>query len=148
MKHKSNRIMVVLALTLVSFLFSFFSCDVDATIEYEIENNLSMTIFYKVTSSGCGMDTVGRGFPNFVHDSVKPYSTKVIGRLAAGISNYPSQSEYSCIKELCIYTLDNSGDTIKSNVDYSKNQNMEYYYRNKATGVYLIRIDLTNFFPQ
>jgi len=93
----------VLLLTLMCVLFSFYSCDYDAICEYEIENNLSNTIFYKITSSGCGMDTIGRGFPNFVYDSVKLYSTKVIAREAAGISKYPKQSEYTCIKELCIY---------------------------------------------
>jgi hypothetical protein len=137
--------MKIIGLTVAVFLVSYCSCDYDTIQEYEIENNLSMTLFIKIESNGCGLSIGnGRGFPNLVNDSVKPQEIKVILRKSAGISTYPKKSDYTCIKELLLYTL-NGNDTVKSNIDYSKNQNMEYYYRNKTTGVYLIKVDSTNY---
>ncbi len=142
-KIVNSNIMKTKALTTASFLFLFFSCDYNARQEYEIENNLSSTLFVKITNTGCGLS---KYYSSFVNDSVKPYSTKVVFIQDAGISTYPEADDYTCIKELCIYTL-NGNDTIKSHVDYSKNQNMEYYFRNKTTGVYLIRVDSSDFSP-
>jgi hypothetical protein len=143
-KHKN--VVKMTSLMFICFLFKSCFIDYEGIIEYEIENNLSTTVFYKIESSGCGLNPNGSGFPNSVHDSVKPYSTKMIFRECVGINTRPKQSEYTCIKELLLYTL-NGNDTVKSNVDYSKNQNMEYYYRDrgKTIGVCLIKVDSTNF---
>jgi hypothetical protein len=140
LKVKHSDILKIVTLIIVSFLFLFFSCDYDAIQEYEIENNLSTTLFVKIANNGSGLN-----LPYLIHDSVESCSTKVIFRQAAGISTYPKADEDTRITELCLFTL-NGNDTIKSNVDYSKNQNMEYYFRNKTTGVYLIKVGTTDFY--
>jgi hypothetical protein len=121
---------------LIIVFITLMSCEYAAIQEYEIENKLNVPVYVEISNSGDGF-----GGSKLVKDTVLALKTKVVYKQEAGNSAYPERGNKTSITNLKIYV----NDTTISKFDYSKNQNMNYYFRNKVTGVYHIIVDAIDF---